>query len=101
MGLIKTFLRIITFGFLGKKKSPEGATREGDIEGDISKKLDRLSSSVDRSPDQVAELESLFIRYQKVIQKNLGKIKNKTRINAQIQAIKQSIERAKNKKKAA
>ena len=103
MGFFKTLLRIITLGFAGKEKVPKGAQPEGNVEEDISKKLDKLSSAIDRRPGQTAELRKVFLKYQTVIQKNRGKIKDKSRINAQLQAIKKSMgrEKQKPKKKAA
>ena len=61
----------------------------------MKKKLEELHASIEGDPRKVKWLEDLFIKYQAEIEKNLDKIKDKDSMNAQIQAVKQSIQKAK------
>ena len=81
---IKINFEVIKMGFLWFGFSEEK----------IKRKLERLHSAIKGSPEGVDNSEKLLLKYETEIQKNLGKIEDKDSINAQIQAVRQEIDKA-------
>ena len=68
----------------------------GFSEKGMKRKLEKLASAIERTPERVGALEGAFAVCQSKITKNSDKIKDRNDINARVQAVQLAITKAKN-----